>query len=71
MKGDIVFVVQKCPREIMELSVREYENNKIYYLSIGSEADEKFSEIGYAECEKFYPKDKPKKFWYGGIKKIK
>lgn len=67
-KGDIVFIVQKCPREIMEMSVAEYENNKIYYLSIGSEADEKYSEIGYAECKEFYPKEKPKKFWYGGIK---
>lgn len=67
-KGDIIFIIQKCPREIMEMSVGDYENNKIYNLFIGSEASEKFSEIGYAECEKFYPKDNPKKFWYGGIK---
>lgn len=67
-KGDLIFIVQKCPREIMEISVGEYENNKIYNLSIGSEADEKFSEIGKAECEEFYPKDEPKSFWFGGVK---
>jgi len=66
-KGDIVFVVQQCPREQMEMVGGEYENNKTYDLFIGNEADKKYTSIGKWQCEKFYPKDKPKKFWYGRI----
>ena len=64
-KGNIVFIVQECPREQMKMSVGEYENNKNYDLFIGSEANKKYTDIGKWQCEKFYPKDKQKKFWYG------
>lgn len=47
------------------MPVSEYENNKVYTLLIGSVANGKSSEIGQNVCEKFYPKEKPKKFWYG------
>ena len=67
-KGDIIFIVQECPREDMEMSVGEYENNKVYPLLIRSAANGKSSEIGQSVCEKFYPKEKPKKFWCGGMK---
>jgi hypothetical protein len=68
-KGDVIFIVQKCPRETMEMSAGEYENNKIYLLSIGSAANKPYSESGYEICKLFYPKDNPKVFWYGGVKK--
>lgn len=68
-KGDIVYIVQQCPREQMEMSVGEYKNNKTYDLFIGSEADKNYTDIGKWKCEKFYPKDKPKKFWVGRVVK--
>jgi hypothetical protein len=69
-KGDVIFVVQKCPREIMEKSVGQYENNKIYNLYIGSVASKPFSENGYELCAKFYAKANPERFWYGNVKNI-
>lgn len=69
-KGDTIFIVQKCPREIMEKSIGEYENNKIYNLTIGSEANKSFTENADEECRQFYPKDYPKKFWNGSVTKV-
>jgi hypothetical protein len=66
-KGDVVFIIQQCPKEIMEMSVGEYRNNHFYFLSVGSETNKKYSEIGYSECKEFYPNDNPKKFWYGAV----
>lgn len=67
-KGDVIFIVQICPREKME-EIGNYLNNQIYNLAIGNEADEKFSTIGSYICEKNYPNDKPNKFWRGGVRK--
>ncbi|SRR5690606_6247769 len=66
-KGDIVFIIQQCPREQMEMGVGEYINDEIYNLFIGSEADENYTDIGEWANEKFYPQEKPKKFWYGRV----
>jgi hypothetical protein len=67
-KGEIIFIVQECPRELLE-QVGEYKNDSIYTISVGSQADKKYTEIGSSICNKYYPKDKPKIFWYGFIKK--
>jgi hypothetical protein len=70
-KGEVIFVVQKCPREqMLDIAKTEmYENNKVYNLSIGNEADKEFTKIGFEVCETNYPKDKPIKFWFGHIEK--
>ena len=68
-KGDVIFIVQKCPRETMEMSSGEYENNKIYLLSIGSASNKLYSENGFEICKLFYRKDNPKVFWNGEVKK--
>ena len=68
-KGDLIFIFQQCPREVMEDTVIEYENNQTYNLFIGKETDKKNYSYAIEICRKFYPKDKPKKFWVGGISK--
>lgn len=66
-KGEVVFIIQKCPRELME-KVGKYKNDSIYFVSIGNQVDEKLSKIGMKICRKNYPKDKTKIFWVGFIK---
>ncbi|HEX8014311.1 MAG TPA: hypothetical protein VF465_03690 [Flavobacterium sp.] len=66
-KGEVVFIVQECPRELME-KVGKYKNDSIYHVSIGNQVDKKLSKIGMEICQKDYPKDKTKIFWLGFIK---
>ncbi|AWA30976.1 hypothetical protein HYN48_13300 [Flavobacterium magnum] len=66
-KGEVVFIVQECPRELME-KVGEYKNDSIYSVSIGDQVNKKLREIGIEICKRNYPKDKTKIFWVGFIK---
>lgn len=65
-KGEVVFIVQECPRELME-KVGKYKNDSIYSLTIQNKADKKLSKIGLEICKKDYPKDKTNIFWFGFI----
>ena len=66
LKGEVVFLVQECPRELME-KLDQYKNDSIYSVTIGNQADKKLTKIGMEICRKYYPKDKTKIFWFGFI----
>lgn len=67
IKGEVVFILQECPRELME-KIGKYRNDSIYSVSIGNQVDKKLNKIGMEICQKKYPKNKTKIFWFGYIK---
>lgn len=65
-KGEVAFILQECPRELME-KVGQYKNDSIYFVTFGNKVDKKLIKIAKKICQKDYPKDDTNIFWFGFI----